>query len=289
LEVDQCATTSLRLRSAHAAEVFLGNIKVQEYASTDGPLFQYSYALGPPVQLRKEMETDGLLMMLVLEGSLVLQQALNEDCTVAEGIACLFRSREYNISLQEQCVVRYLLFNIEPLAERLNLQGFEEGRYQLTNIMQAQLFEVLHPPKLLASPEEWLSGQLIGMLYQLKESIERGLRLNTKIYHQDFALAADVFIQRNLLRDFTTKEISRQVGLNECDLKKAYSLYYGTGMARRQNMLRVERAKFILQQTDKAISEIASDCGYKCMRSLNNNFKRETNLRPVEWRKKYSI
>jgi len=289
LDVEQCARTALCLRSTHTADLFLGNIHVQEYGSMDGSLFEYAYRFGPAVTLKQTHVVESLFMLLMVEGSLVLQQGLGEDCTIAEGIVCVFRSREYQISLAEQCTVRYLLFDIGPLAELLNLQGFEPGRYRLTNILQAQLFEVQHPPAKLAEPEQWLSGQMIGMLYQLKESISLGLRLPSKIFHQDFALAADVFIQRNLLQDHTTKEIARYVGLNDCDLKKAFEKYYGTGMAKRQNFLRIERAKQLLQQTDKAIQDIAIACGYNCTRTLNNNFLRETKFTPLEWRKKYSI
>lgn len=289
LDADQCVRTTLCLRSAQTAAVFLGNITVLEYGSDDGPFVDYSYRLGPAVSLQHTHDNEGLFMMIMLEGRLVIEQGLDEDSTLAEGIVCLFRSRQYTISLPEESAARYLLFEMSALADRLNLQGFEPGRYPLTDIMQAQVYEVLHPPVKLADPQEWLSGQLIGMLYQMKECMGLELRLRNKLYHQDYALAADLFIRRNLVRDLTTKEISRHVCLNECDLKKAFGQYFGCGLAKRQNRLRIQKAMQLMQQTTKQIQEIAAECGYKSTKTLYNNFRPETKQTPIEWRKKYSI
>ncbi|ULQ52142.1 helix-turn-helix domain-containing protein [Flavihumibacter fluvii] len=289
MDVDNCPTTSLSLRSVHMAEVFLGKVTVHEYICADGPVYDYAYAFTPAVQLRKEDANAGMKLLLVIEGKLALQQGLSEDCVMPEGIGCLFSSSNYTISLPEKCRVRYLLFNIDPLVERLGLKGFEEGRYQVTDDMQVTLNEVLHPPKTLALPENWLSAQMISMLYELRELIELGQKLKTKIYHLDYVLAADSFIQRHLLNDHTAKQISKQVGLNECALKEAFSDYFGVGFAKRRNKLRVEKAKKLLQQTNKQISEIALECGYNNTKSLFNNFSKETTFSPAEWRKIYSI
>nr|WP_262901477.1 AraC family transcriptional regulator [Flavihumibacter profundi] len=289
LDVDTNATDSLRPRSVLSADVFMGRVTVHEYGSTDGSLYQYSYALEPEVELRKEHESEGLKMMLMLDGHLVLKEGLSEDIVVTRGVICLFRSRDYTIALKAQLKVRYLLFNIDPLANRLQLKGFEEGRYEFTEMIQAQVSELLHPPKILGSPDEWLTGQLISIAYLLKESILRGRRLNPKVYHLDYALAADKFIQRNLSKDLTTKEISRQVGLNENALKIAFADYFGMGMAKRQNLLRMELTKNLLVQSGKLVSEIAKEVGYKNKGTFNKNFGHVTGLTPAEWRQKYSL
>ncbi|ULQ51955.1 helix-turn-helix domain-containing protein [Flavihumibacter fluvii] len=289
LDVDTSATGSLSPRSVLSADVFMGRVTVQEYGSTDGSLYQYTYALEPAVELRKEHESEGLKMMLMLDGHLVLKEGLRDDSVVTQGVICLFRSRCYTIALKAQLNVRYLLFDIEPLAKRLQMKGFEEGRYEFTEMIQAQVFELLQPPRILGSPDKWLSEQLEGILEQLKESMRRGKRLSPKVYHLDFALAADKFIQQNLLQDHTTQEIARQVGLNDHALKIAFSEYFGMGMARRQNWLRVEMAKNLLRQPGKLISEIAEEVGYKHRGTFTTNFGHVTGLKPVEWRQKYSI
>jgi len=152
--------------------------------------------------------------------------------------------------------------------------------------MLAQLAEMLNPPKQLVYPGQWLSMQLLNFLYQLGEAIVLEKQdSNTNIKHLDFALAADAFIHRNLARKFTTKGISKHVGLNECDLKIAFSNHFGMGMHKWQTKLRIDLAKQLLQQSDKSIGDIAIECGYGAPNTLRYNFLIETDQTPVDWRK----
>jgi AraC-like DNA-binding protein len=290
LATEDYPETSLRLSSVHGAEAFLGPIRVLEYSCSLSPLFHYSYALKPAVELQKKDGCEGLKMMLMVEGSLELQDSLTENCRLQEGRFCLFRSVEYKISLPENTKVQYLLFSVDPLVKSLEWGNFEEGRYDLTPRMRVYLAELLQPPKLLGTPEKWLSMQLIQLLYQLCEVTgQNGSETNQPTKDLAYALAADAYIQRNLEQDFTTKQLSLIVGLNECNLKKAYTKLFNVGMGERQNELRIELGKRLLLETDKPISEIAFICGYSNDDTFRVNFKKFEVLTPADWRKKFKI
>jgi AraC-like DNA-binding protein len=278
--------TSLNLHAAHEARAFLGKIRSLQYRSSDGPLFLFAYALQPAVVLRKQDDCNGLKLLVMVEGRLTLQSGLPENLLLMEGKLCLFRSIDYLIDLPEATNVQYLLFDTEDLAERAGLENLAEGCYNLTTGMKTHLSEILQPPKLLAYPEKWLSMQLLNLLHKLSEEIELATqRIKGNTSNLSFALAADAFIQRNLDRNFTTKEIAKHVGLNECDLKNAFRDQFGMGMARWQNQLRIERAKQLLQQSDKSILDIAMECGYGAPNTLRYNFLIETDQTPANWRK----
>lgn len=279
-------TTSLNLLAVHEARAFLGTIRSHEYGSSDGSLFKYTYALQPAVTLNMQDDAHALKLLLMVEGRLTIQTGTNEKVFLTEGHVYLFRPPDYSIDLPTATSVSYLLFDIDPLVRRFDLVNLAEGRYSLNTTMGALLAELLNPPKQLAYPEKWLSMQLLNLLYQLGEEIvlqsKRSGNNKSKI---DFALAADAFIQRNLARNFTTKEISKHVGLNECDLKIAYSDHFGVAMGKRQTQLRLELAKNLLKNSDMPILDVAITCGYGNPGTLRYNFGKDTDTTPVNWRK----
>lgn len=286
LDKNDYPATSLNLHAAHEAKAFLGTIRLYEYLSSDGALFLFAYALQPAVVLRKQDDAHTMKLLMMVEGNLTLQSGTNEKIFLAEGKLLLFRSADYSIDIPESTQVRYLLFDIDPLVVRFALTNLAEGRYNLTATMQAHLAEILNPPKLMAYPEQWLSMQLLNLLHQLGEEIVlETQRSNSNNYHLDFALAADAFIHRNFARNFTTKEISKHVGLNECDLKTAFSNRFGMGMGKWQNKLRIDLAKQLLKQSDMSILDIAIECGYGAPNTLRYNFLIETDQTPANWRK----
>ena len=51
--------------------------------------------------------------------------------------------------------------------------------------------------------------------------------------------------------------------------------------------LRMNRAKAMLTETDRSISDIASDCGYTDFTYFSKKFKKHTNLSPSKFRKQF--
>ena len=49
----------------------------------------------------------------------------------------------------------------------------------------------------------------------------------------------------------------------------------------------MERAKELLQQTNLPVSEICVQVGYSDLKHFTQNFKKETNLNPGQYRKLY--
>jgi transcriptional regulator GlxA family with amidase domain len=163
-----------------------------------------------------------------------------------------------------------------------------EGIYEQTPMMRSYLNDILLPPKLLSFPQQWLSLQLTNLLFQLREALQLSEQ-NQQGNHLSYAIAADAFIQQHLAEDFTTQEIARRVGLNECSLKRAFKDHFNMGLARRQNHLRIKQAMQLLLQTNQSINEIALECGYDLASTFRHNFFIETNLSAIQWRKKNKL
>jgi AraC-like DNA-binding protein len=281
--------TSLHLRAAHEAKAFLGTIRSHEYISSDGPVFLYSYALQPEVTLRKQDSSEGLKLLLMVEGRLTIQAGITEKLSLAKGRLCLFRSTDYRIELPERTNVTYLLIQIDALVQREGLEYFSEGRYDLTARMNAQLAEILQPPKLLANPERWLSLQLFNLLSQLEEEIKLASEHTNKNNSiLDYVLTADAIIKSNLSKNFTTPELALQVGCDECALRKGFLDQFQVTPAKRRTKLRMEQAKEIMLHSNKRISEVAAELGI-VPNSLRTNFEKLTETTPLKWRNKFKI
>lgn len=286
-EESASALPGLALHQHRGARMAQGTIDWQEYVSSDGLLHRYSYSLHPAAVLDHEQEADVLKLLVVTDGILQLQ-ANGEDWSLLPGTCCLFRSRFFQLFLPDHAKLNFLLYNIEPLVKRMDLGLFTEGRFQPTAKMQSIVAEITQAPVLLGFPEKWLSVQLSHLLLALLEQMEQPVPVQEdKQLLRQYALLADSYIRQHLTEDLTTLQIARAVGLNECSLKQLFSEQFGTGMAKRQNHLRIMLAKDLLVQTNKSVREIILECGYQREATFRENFDKLTQLTPAEYRKMY--
>lgn len=81
------------------------------------------------------------------------------------------------------------------------------------------------------------------------------------------------------------KELSRQVGMCETNLKVAFREHFGTSIFNYLLKLRMEMAQRLLALKTLSIEEIAFTVGYKNASHFSNTFRRLYNMSPSEFRK----
>lgn len=286
LELEEHPKTPLSLISAYEGQHFLGTIQMKEFGSSRGSVLLFDYMLQPAVELKVKDELAGLKLLVVTKGACCLQAGTPETWRLSEGKLCLFESEEYLVSLPERANLQYFVFAIAPLASQMSWDGFHAGVYEHTANMVLHVNAIMKPPKAISFPEDWLFLQLLNLLAELREKTSRLSQSPDKgNKYLDFVLAADELIRKHLTRNFTTLELSRMVGLNECYLKNAFAAHFKMGMAKHQNQLRITKAKSLLQGTDKSINEIALECGYDSAGAFSKCFQSITKIPPTEWRK----
>ncbi len=278
-------STPLRLLSAHQGNAFRGRIAVQQYQSSAGPLCQVHYTLGNTVTLDHQLAAEGLKMLLVTEGRCLLETDRPACWHLSAGKICFFNATSYRLDITEDCPLSCFVFPLEAFLEQIDWNGFPENCYELSPAMYGWLNSILQPPAPLYDPEGWLTLQFMNLLQPLREQIHQNLPSGKIKGREPFVYAADAFIQRNLSKHLSIREIAREVGLNESTLKAAYVQHFKMGMIKRQNCLRVDLAKQLLQNTEQSIEEIAFACGYESAKAFRYNFREETNSNPREWRK----
>lgn len=97
--------------------------------------------------------------------------------------------------------------------------------------------------------------------------------------------AADQIIISNLNKHYTTHELARMVRTNVFTLKRGFARIMGMGTFERLQKLKMERAVFLLETTDKLIQDIAELAGYESVAGFINSFRKQFGMTPKDWRK----
>jgi AraC-like DNA-binding protein len=95
-------------------------------------------------------------------------------------------------------------------------------------------------------------------------------------------LEAEQIILQNLEHPLTIKELSRQVGMNECYLKKGFKATFRKTIHEYQQAKRIDKAKQLLLQGVYSINEVAYKMGYGSASHFSTSFKKIAGMKPCE-------
>lgn len=94
------------------------------------------------------------------------------------------------------------------------------------------------------------------------------------------------YIHNNYERDISLKDIAQYVFLSTSYFTRAFKEEMGISPISYLLKLRIERAKELLKETDKRISDIALSVGFSNQQRFNDIFKKYVKLTPLQYRKK---
>lgn len=89
-------------------------------------------------------------------------------------------------------------------------------------------------------------------------------------------------VQQNLDQPHTIRELSRKVGMNECYLKKGFKTVTGKTIHEYQLETRIAKAKALLQQQGRSVTDVANMLGFSSISHFSTAFKRVTGTKPCE-------
>ena len=85
--------------------------------------------------------------------------------------------------------------------------------------------------------------------------------------------------------NWTIQGMSHQLTMSESYFQHLYKKIFGTGVMNDVIQSRVEHAKYLLSTTDISIEHISQMCGYNSSSHFMRQFKKETGMRPSDYRK----
>ena len=111
--------------------------------------------------------------------------------------------------------------------------------------------------------------------YQPRKSGQKGLL--SKIF---------AFVEENFASECTLEELSVQLGYDYAYLSRSFKKAAGISYVSYLNIFRLNKACYILDNSDRSILQCALEVGYSSLRTFNRNFKNHFGISPAEYRKK---
>ncbi|MCM3131776.1 response regulator [Paenibacillus polysaccharolyticus] len=141
-------------------------------------------------------------------------------------------------------------------------------------------FDLLLAHQLIQSPEK-LRRWAMDMLAKLQEELsdQEGAQSRRHVIKQ-----VQELVTRDTGQDLSVKMIADRVYLHPVYLSKIYKAETGEGLGDYMIRMRMERALYLLKNTNKKIYEITSELGYQNPQYFSKMFKKHYGLTPNEFR-----
>ena len=95
-------------------------------------------------------------------------------------------------------------------------------------------------------------------------------------------LEARLILDQHIDQPHTIRELARKVAMNECYLKKGFKTLVGKTIHEYQQELRITKAKELLQQQGRSVTDVANILGFSSISHFSTAFKRVTGMKPCE-------
>lgn len=93
-----------------------------------------------------------------------------------------------------------------------------------------------------------------------------------------------LFIDEHFHSECTLKDVAKAIQYDYAYLSKLFYHYTNLTFTNYVNKYRITQASYLLESTEDTISEIATKCGYKTLRTFNRNFKEYKQVSPSAYR-----
>ncbi len=92
-------------------------------------------------------------------------------------------------------------------------------------------------------------------------------------------------MEENYMYDLKIRDFANMANRSLSSFKRDFKKYYKTSPGKWISSRRLERAKILLETTDKSISEVAFECGFKNVSHFSRVFKNKFNTSPSDFLK----
>lgn len=127
-----------------------------------------------------------------------------------------------------------------------------------------------------------VGGAVMYMLGQLHSS-EKQMMITGE--EENMINHARLLIRANLENGIGPQEIASRLNVSYSRFRKLFKEYTGIAPVQYEIQLKLEKAKEELINTSKSVKEIAFGLNFESSQYFSNQFKKKTNLTPVEFRK----
>jgi AraC-like DNA-binding protein len=128
---------------------------------------------------------------------------------------------------------------------------------------------------------------LILVMYILRLIDEQNANTARLLRHNQSVEAAITYIQENLAQDLNLELVAKQCHLSKYYLAHLFTQYQGTSIGKYIQQCRLQEAMRLLAETPLTVKEVAERIGIQDLSYFCRIFKKETQMTPLQYRKKY--
>lgn len=128
---------------------------------------------------------------------------------------------------------------------------------------------------------------LILVMYILRIIDSQNAHTTRLLQQNQSVEKAIAFIRENLDADLTLELVAKQCHLSKYYLAHLFSQYQGTSIGKYIQQCRLQEAMRLLTETPLTVKEVAERIGIQDLSYFCRIFKKETQLTPLQYRKKY--
>ncbi len=179
-----------------------------------------------------------------------------------------------NNTLLNHCVRKEFLNNeAKFLIERIN-ESYS-GKYQVLNEIETIVFNGYCLS---------LLGHILAKLTYTSETEK------VKVNLYDYMCRGLDYINKHYCDEsICLEEIANNIGISPCYFSRCFKMYSGYRLAEYINRKRIKKAKKMLKETNKKITEISMECGYGSLRNFNRVYKEITGSTPQQVRELHLV
>ncbi len=253
-------------------------------------------------------ETDNIQLKFVLTGNLTLKELGGKQINLKlnsnqHNIVYLNKSgyrincggndfQFFSIAIEPKLFEKYLHFNNPVLEEFKNKISNGSAslicdhncpiRFKMFQIID----DIIDCNKEGVLKKMFYEAKIIELLMLQFEQIFMCDFTSNSVKRDDFKKIFELraYLQGNLDKNITLKELSRVVGTNESTLKKGFKEVFGKTIFSYWSDLKMDRAVKLLLEGEMNISEIAFALGFKYPQHFSTAFKRKYGVTPSKYR-----
>lgn len=121
----------------------------------------------------------------------------------------------------------------------------------------------------------------IHFIEEIKSPCDTCKFLNQPLEKEKIIQAREIILQ-NINQPPTIPELAKQIGINQCYLKKGFKEMFKSTVYEYVMEQRMLKAKMLLSLNTQTVSQIAEEVGYSNTSNFSNAFKKYTGLYPSE-------
>lgn len=237
-----------------------------------------------------------LELLRILEGSLIFSYS-DHQLTLQPGDVCLVSPRMLHSGVAGPQGVLYdvLMFDLELLCNQTEagqkyLSPLYQGNYLFEPLVQNELILQRLDAIVAAHKQETDLHplQVIGQLYDLvgllyKNCVIRDLAALPS--QKQFGAVID-YINDHYTEDISSASLSRQFGHDEAYFCRKFKKHTGLTIMKYIQILRIEKARKLLTETEQSVQDIAVICGFADSAYFNKCFKNVYRITPTQMRQR---